>query len=54
MSFVFNCGLFSKTSWFCLENATMILIQDMFEKGKPDNVLKTIKGFNLKRTPFVI
>jgi len=26
----------------------------MFENGKPDIVLKTVKGFNLKRTPFII
>ena len=28
-----------------LENETMIQIQDMFENGKPDIVLKTVKGF---------
>ena len=32
----------------------MIQIQDMFENGKPDIVLKTFKGFNLKKTPFII
>ena len=31
--------------WFCLENETMIQIQDMLENGKPDIVLKTVKGF---------
>ena len=41
-------------SGICLENATMIQIQDMFENGKPDIVLKTVKGFNIKRTPFMI
>ena len=40
-------------SGFCLENATMIQIQDMFENEKPDIVLKTVKGFN-KKTPFII
>ena len=40
-------------SGFCLENATMIQIQDMFEKGKPDIDLKTVKGFNLKRSSFL-
>ena len=32
-------------SGFFVENATMIQIQDIFETGKPDNVLKTVKGF---------
>ena len=32
----------------------MIQIQDMFKNGKPDIVLKTVKGFNIKRTPFLI
>ena len=32
----------------------MIQIQDMFENGKPDIVLKTVKGFHIKRTPFMI
>ena len=32
----------------------MIQIQDMFENGKPDIVLKTVKGFYKKRTPFMI
>ena len=32
----------------------MIKIQDMFENGKPDIVLKTVKGFNIERTPFII
>ena len=56
VSFVLNCGLYSKTGkGVCLENATMFQIQDMFEKGKPDIVLKTVKGFFLKKkTPFVI
>ena len=26
----------------------------MLENGKPDIVLKTVKGFNIKRTPFII
>ena len=55
VGFVLNWGLYSKTgSGFCLENATMIQIQNMFENGKPDIVLKTIKGFNIKRTLFII
>ena len=27
----------------------MFQIQDMFEKGKPDIVLKMVKNFNIKR-----
>ena len=30
-------------SGVCLENATMIQIQDMFENEKPDIVLKTVR-----------
>ena len=43
-----------RESGFCLENAKMIKIQDMFENGKPDIVLKAVKGFNIERTPFII
>ena len=32
----------------------MFQIQDMFENGKPDIVLKTFKRFNIKRTPIII
>ena len=32
----------------------MIQIQDMFENEKPEIVLKTAKGFNMERTPFII
>ena len=32
----------------------MIQIQDMFENWKPDIVLKTVKGFYIKRNPFLI
>ena len=28
----------------------MFQIQDMFENGKPDIFLKTVKRFNIKRT----
>ena len=44
----------SYESEFCLENATMFQIKDMFENGKPDIVLKTVKGFYMKRTSFII
>ena len=36
-----------RESGVSLENAKMFKIQDMFENGKPDIVLKTVKGFNL-------
>ena len=32
----------------------MIQLQDMFENGKSDIVLKTVKSFNINRTPFII
>ena len=32
----------------------MIQNQGMLENGKPDIVLKTVKGFNIKKTPFII
>ena len=32
----------------------MFQIQDMFENGKPNIVLKTVKEFNIKRTPIII
>ena len=55
MSFVLNSDYAQKReSGFCFENATMIQIQDMFENGKSDIVLKTVKGSNLKRTPIII
>ena len=39
----------TRESGFRLENATKFQIQDKFENGKPDIVLKTVKRFNLKR-----
>ena len=41
-----------RESGFCLENETMFQIQDMLENDK--HVLKTVKGFNIKITPFII
>ena len=32
----------------------MIQIQEMFENGKSDNVLKAVKSFNINITPFII
>jgi len=43
-----------RESGFCLENSTMFQIQDMFQNGKPDIVLKTVKKFNIKRTLIII
>ena len=54
MNSILNWGLYSKTGkCVSLENATMIQIQDIFENGKPDIVLKTVMGFDIKRTPFL-
>ena len=38
VSFVLNCGLYSKTEkWvLCQKRDNMFQIQDMFENGKPD------------------
>ena len=52
VSFVLNCGLYSKTGFDYVSN--LVQIQDMFENGKPDVVLKTVKRFNIKRSPFII
>ena len=55
VSFVLKSGLYQKLeSGFCLETAKMIQIQDMFENGKPDIVLKMVRGFNTKRIHFII
>ena len=35
-------------------NATMFQIQDIFENGKPNIILKTIKSFNIKRSSIII
>ena len=43
-----------RESGFCIENATMFQIQDMFENGKPDIFLKTVKRINIKITPIII
>ena len=37
-----------RESWFCLENATKIQIQDMFQNGIPDIVMKTGQGLVLE------
>ena len=43
-----------RESGFCLENATMFQIQDMFENVKPNIVLKTVKRFNINNLPIII
>jgi len=55
MSFVLNYRLNWKTGkWILSRKATMIPIHDMFENGKADIVLKTVNGFSIKRTTFII
>ena len=55
MSFVLNYRLNWKTGKSILSRkATMIPIHDMFENGKADIVLKTVNGFSIKRTTFII
>ena len=50
-----NCNVdLTRNAENCLFKKTMISIEDMFENGKPDIVLKTVKGFHKKRTPFMI
>jgi len=50
-----KCGnLNSRKNGFCLENTTMFQIQDMFENGKLDIVLKKVKRFTINRTPIII
>ena len=43
-----------RDSGFCLENATIFQIQDIFENGKPKIVLKMVKSLNIKITPTII
>ena len=54
LSFALYCLILKNGKVGFSENATMIQIQNMFENGKPDIVLKTIKGFNIKRILFII
>ena len=56
VNFVLNCGFILKNGKVGVVSKTrlMIQIQDMFENGKPDIVLKMVKGFNIKRTPSII
>ena len=49
---VLNCGLYSKTGKWVLSQK-MVQIQDIFKNGKPNIVLKTVMGFNIKSTPFI-
>ena len=43
LSFAVNCLILKNGKVGFSENATMIQIQDMFENGKPDIVLKNVK-----------
>ena len=55
MSFILNYRLNWKTGkWILSGKATMIPIHDMFENGKAAIVLKTVNGFSIKRTTFII
>ena len=44
------CLSVCRENGFCLENSTMIQIQDIFENGKHNIVLKTVKGFHMLST----
>ena len=50
VSFVLKGGLYLKTGKWVLSRKrdNMFKIPDMFENGKPDIVLKTVKRFNIK------
>ena len=56
VSFVLNCGLGSRIgNWGLSSKRDNVLNSGyVFENGKPDIVFKTVKGFNIKRTPFII
>ena len=54
VSFGLNCGLYSNSKVGFISKTQQFQIQDMFENGKPDIVLKTVKRFNIKRTPIII
>ena len=55
VSFVLNCGLYSKTGKvdFVLKTQQCFKFR-MFENGKPDIAWKMVKRFHLKRTPIII
>ena len=48
VSFVLNCGLYSNRKAGFVSKTQQFQIQDMFENGKPNIVLKTVKIFNIK------
>ena len=52
VSFVLNY-IQKRERGFCLKSVTMNQI-GIFENGKPAIVLKTVKRFNIKRTPIII
>ena len=55
VSFVLNCGLYSKTGkWVLSRKRDNVLNQDMFENGKPNIVLKTVKSFTTRTTIIIL
>ena len=56
VNLVLNCGLYSKMGKWGLSRKRDNVLNSgyVFENGKPDIVFKTVKGFNIKRTPFII
>ena len=57
MSFVLKKWIilkYGKMGFVSKTRHAMFQIQEVFENGEPDIVLKTVKGFNIKRTLFII
>ena len=55
VSFVLNCGLYSKTGkWVLSRKRDNISNSGYVRNGKPNVVLKTVKRFNIKRTTVII
>ena len=48
VSFVLKCGLYSKTGKWGLSRKRDNVSNSVYENGKPDIVLKTVKRFNIK------
>ena len=57
MSFVLKKWIilkYGKMGFVSKTRHAMFQIQEVFENWKPDIVLKTVKGFYIKRNPFLI
>jgi len=54
MSFVLNSGLYLKTGKWVLSQMRSDSNSAYVRKWKPDIALKKVKGFNIRRTPFII